>query len=98
MWIVAKIKTEQSSIFKQQLKSKLDDQVVYYEAKIFHERKNLKIEKNILGNYIFCFHKKFQDNRNLTKIRYTKGLKYFLSGYQITQSEIQTFIKNNFAS
>ena len=46
-----------------------------------------------MGDYIFCFHKSFEESSTLETLRFTKGLKYFLSGYQITQSEIQTFIK-----
>ena len=92
MWIVAKIKPEQCCIFKQGLKSKFDDQVVYYEPKIFYKEKNLENEKKILGNYIFCFHKKFNDSKNLVESRYIKGLGYFLNGYKNSQKEIINFI------
>ena len=92
MWLVAKIKSDQCAMFKQELRSKFDDQVEYYEPKIYHMKKNFESEKKILGNYIFCFHKKFEDNKNLTKSRYTKGLKYFLDGCKNSQKEIVDFI------
>ena len=94
MWVIAKIKSDQCSMFKQELRSKFDDQVEYYEPKIYHMKKNFESEKKILGNYIFCFHKKFEDNKNLTKSRYTKGLKYFLDGCKNSQKEIFVPLEN----
>jgi len=92
MWIVAKIKTDQSSVFKHQLNLKFDGQVEYYEPKIFCKRKKLENEKNILGNYIFCFHEKFKENGNLISTRYVKGLNHFLNGCKNYQKEIINFI------
>jgi len=92
MWIVAKIKADQSSVFKQQLNLRFDGQVEYYEPKISYKGKKLENEKNILGNYIFCFHKKFKENSNLISTRYIKGLNHFLNGCKNYQKEIINFI------
>tara|TARA_B100001123_G_C15319876_1_gene1027518 strand:+ start:1004 stop:1492 length:489 start_codon:yes stop_codon:yes gene_type:complete len=92
MWVVAKIKSDQCFIFKQELRSKFGDQVEYYEPKIYHQKKSFDNEKKILGNYIFCFHEKFKDNKYLIESRYTKGLKYFLNGCKNSQKEIVDFI------
>ena len=52
----------------------------------------MNVIKNILGNYIFCFHEKFRDYKYLNKLQYTKGLKYFLKYYKNSQKDIFKFI------
>ena len=91
MWIVAKIKPGQCSIFKLQLNTKFN-KVVYYEPKIFCKGKRIDKEKNILGNYIFCFHEKFNESNNLKEATYIKGLNYFLDGCINSQNEIVNFV------
>ena len=46
----------------------------------------------LLDDYIFCYHSNFSDQKFLTKIKYCRGLKYFLTGYKLGQSEIKKFI------
>ena len=92
MWIVAKIKVEELNIFKKQLKEKMGDEIKFYEPKIIFSKKNMNVIKNILGNYIFCFHEKFRDYKYLNKLQYTKGLKYFLKYYKNSQKDIFKFI------
>ena len=52
MWIVAKIKNNNFNIFSKNLKEKLNE-VNFYFPKI----KEKIINKNLLGNYVFCYHK-----------------------------------------
>tara|TARA_Y100000590_G_C15745229_1_gene1021780 strand:+ start:4981 stop:5469 length:489 start_codon:yes stop_codon:yes gene_type:complete len=92
MWIVAKIKSKESSVFKQQLREKLKNEVKFYEPKVFYKIKNIKKIKNILGSYIFCFNEKFKDYSHLNSTRYTKGLNYFLKDYKNSQNDILKFI------
>ena len=73
MWVVAKIKTNQLSQFKEKLNIKFKD-TKYYFPKIKQIGKKVKIEKNILGNYIFCFHENFKDKNKIIVSQYTKGL------------------------
>ena len=91
MWVVAKIKTNQLSQFKEKLNIKFKD-TKYYFPKIKQIGKKVKIEKNILGNYIFCFHENFKDNNKIIVSQYTKGLEYFLNGYKNSQKQISEFI------
>ena len=58
-----------------------------------HEKnKLLSFEKNILENYLICFHKSFSDINLISKLRYLKGLSYFLTGYKNNQKEIINFV------
>ena len=96
MWIIAKIKNNQSKIFQQELIKKINDKVIFYEPKVIYEkfskRKNIKKQKTLLENYIFCFNKNFQYNDFCSKFKYVKGLKFFLNGYVNSQNEISQFI------
>ena len=66
MWLIAKIKNNQSKIFQQELLKKINDKVVFYEPKVIYEkffrRKKIKKQKTLLENYIFCFNKNFKYN------------------------------------
>ncbi len=56
---------------------------------------NKLIEKEIdlLGDYLFCYHKDFADINTINKIQFTPGLKYFLDGFKKSQEEIKKFIE-----
>jgi len=96
MWLVAKIKNNHSKIFQQELLKKINDKVVFYEPKVIYEkffkRKIIKKQKALLENYIFCFNKNFKYNIFYNKIKYVKGLKFFLNGHVNCQNEILEFI------
>ncbi len=96
MWTVIKYNTNYSELLIKKLKDKLGDETQFYfpKIKIKKFKKNKLIEKDysLLGNYFFCFHKKFE-NENITEsLKYTKGLKYFLSGFSNSQNDINNFI------
>ena len=59
--------------------------------KIIQKNKKYQITKNLLGNYIFCFNKNF-DEKKIKTMRYLKGLNYFLENSLINQREINSFI------
>ena len=92
MWLVAKIKPKELSLFKEELNLKFDNKVIFYFPKTFFKNKNSKNSKNILGNYIFCFHEKFKDIKNLMVFKYIRGLDYFLNNCKNSQKEINNFI------
>ena len=54
MWIVAKIKNKNLNTFISEIKSKITDIKIYYPKVLFDKK-----HKNVLGDYIFCYHKKF---------------------------------------
>lgn len=92
MWIIAKINSKELSVFKSELNLKFENKVKYYFPKVFIKNKKTNITKNILGNYIFCFHEKFKDLKNLLVLKYIKGLDYFLTNSKNSQIEILDFI------
>ena len=92
MWIVAKIKSKEFSIFKKELNIKFGNEVKYYFPKILLGKKKLNTS-NLLGNYVFCFHEKFNDVKNLVFSKYIKGLDYFLENCKNSQNEINNFIE-----
>ena len=87
MWIVAKIKNKNFKIFSKNLKEKLNG-VIFYFPKI----KEKDLNKNLLGNYVFCHHKLFSDTNFKLSLNYTKGLEYFLNCDFTNQQEITKFI------
>ena len=46
-----------------------------------------------MGDYLFCFHKKFEQKDIIQKLRFMKGLKYFLNGFFEFQKDILDFIQ-----
>ena len=95
MWIIAKIKNKSIETFKNELSSKVDGKINFYQPKISYnlkfKGKNIIKTKPILENYIFCKHANFAKN-NLSKYLFTRGLKFFLNGSQFYQNEIESFI------
>ena len=96
MWTVIKIDKKNLTSLKHELKKKIGKDVVFYNPQFLINKfiKNRLINKKIdlLNGYIFCFHTKFQNLNEIKKLRFTKGLKYFLDGYLKCQSEINFFI------
>ena len=62
------------------------------KLKRFKKNKLKNYEFDILGDYIFCFHKNFEKN-NIYDFNFCRGLKYFLNGYKQYQKDIKKFIK-----
>ena len=59
--------------------------------------KNKKVynkEFNLLGEYIFCFHKNFENIDTLNSFNNIKGLKYILNGFVRSQKKFQILLKN----
>ena len=97
MWVVAKIKIKNLNTFKKDLSEKIGNDVKFYHPKIEYHKyfgdKVEKFEKFILENYIFCYHEKFKIPRFVSKVRFLKGLEYFLDGYNQSQNNIIKFIE-----
>ena len=91
MWIVAKIKKDNLKIFKSKLLKKLSN-INFYFPKIKGKTKN----KNLLGNYIFCYHDSFIKENLRNSLNYTRGLEYFLNGSSSDQKELDNFINYSF--
>lgn len=95
MWAIAKIKNSSYSIFKEDLKKKLNNVIFYrpqYINKIINKRKILSKKNNLFHDYIFCFHDYFKNQNLMNSLIYTKGLKYFLANYYFSQNNIKDVI------
>ena len=98
MWAILKIDRKQIFLLKKDLEQKLNSNVKIYNPKICVEKystnkKKKEIKYNLLGDYIFCFSEKFDSKKTLTYLNYSRGLKYFLKGFESSQSEISKFIQ-----
>ena len=97
MWVVAKIKKREIEIFKKNLIQKVGKDIKFYCPKIeyyqYLKNKVKRLEEFALENYIFCYHTNFSNSIFINKLRFIKGLEYFLNGYCQNQNEIVKFIK-----
>ena len=96
MWAIIKIDKKNLSYLKHSFKNKLGDDLKIYSPKFliqkFHKNKLKTKEIELLGEYLFCFHKKFENPTTISSLKYTKGLKYFLNGFLQSQEDIKKFI------
>tara|TARA_B100000674_G_C37475179_1_gene748908 strand:+ start:94 stop:591 length:498 start_codon:yes stop_codon:yes gene_type:complete len=97
MWVVIKYKINEFSLLRKELKNKLGEDTIIYRPKIvyqnFSKNKIIHKEFNILGDYFFCFNKKFEDKLTIKNLNFLKGLKYILNGFYFSQLDISNFIK-----
>jgi len=97
MWIVAKIKNNNSEIFKNDFSKKiLKRDIIFYEPKYtcrtYSKGKKIERTKSLLENYIFCKHEYFSEfNKN--SFKFVKGLQFFLEGNMYSQKDINNFIE-----
>ena len=98
MWAVLKINTKEINLLKEDLKRKLNSDFNIYAPKIsFNVLKKNKLnnkESYLLGDYVFCFSKKFNDLKYINQIRFSKGLKHVMRELKLSQFEISKFIQN----
>tara|TARA_A100001011_G_scaffold349140_2_gene387497 strand:- start:1959 stop:2453 length:495 start_codon:yes stop_codon:yes gene_type:complete len=96
MWTLIKYDQKNLNFFKNNLNKLLGKNCEFYFPKYLLKKKlKNKVfgkEINLLGDYIFCYNEYFSKRENILKLNNTKGLKYFLKGYQESQKEIEVFI------
>lgn len=97
MWAIIKIDKKRINHLKEDLKNKLgEDYIIYCPKLIMQKYRNNKLinkEFDLLGDYLLCFHKDFQNPITLDKLKFTRGLKYFLNGFIQSQKDIKNFVK-----
>ena len=97
MWTIIKINSKRILELKKDFYKKLGNEVRFYQPKFKIEKiKNNKIinyEKNLFGDYLFCYHEKFKKSGFNQLLIYSKGLKYFLDGSIFYQKEISKVIE-----
>ncbi len=96
MWTIIKIDKSRFHLLKKEFETKLGSEYQIYvpKLKIQKFKNNKIIEKNLdlLGDYIFCFHKNFTTPGTINQLKYMKGLKYFVQGFFSAQDEIESFV------
>ena len=96
MWTVIKYNKNNLEFLKKDLSRQLGKDLKIYSPRIFIQnyKKNKVINKEftLLGDYLFCFHKKFENPNIINSLKFSRGLKYFLSGFTGSQKEIISFI------
>ena len=96
MWIVLKYKKENIKILVSELKRKFDNNLEIYNPKFktkFKIRNKIIInELSLLDDYLFCYHKNFNNPNSTNILKFTKGIKNFIHGYKSSQNDIKEFI------
>ena len=96
MWAVLKFKKKEFYVLKNNLKEKLGDNFLIYRPKLLIQnyKKNVLIDKHIdiMGEYLFLFHKDLGDEKIIHDLNFTKGLKYILQNFSYSQVEIKNFL------
>ena len=97
MWVVLKYKPKEFEILKDSFFKILGEMPEFYNPKYKYERyinnKLKTFEKSILNNYLICKHNKFKDPKIVNILKNSRGLIYFLSGYEFNQKKLEEFIK-----
>ena len=96
MWVVLKYKKNELDLLRQDLKKTLGTLPIIFQPKIRYQkligRRIIFLEKNILDDYLICYHEKFKENKMLEILKNLRGLKYFLEGSNNSQREIISFV------
>ena len=97
MWAVLKFHKSELSLFKEDLIKNLGNDFQLYIPKIriqkYKKNKLVNIDLNLLGDYLFCYHESFKNKKIISSMKFIKGLKYFLSGFNESQESIKKFIQ-----
>jgi len=97
MWTVLKYKNGEFELLKNSFCKVLGEVPEFYSPKIRYEKyinNKLKVfEKNILENYLICRHIKFKDRKIVNLLKNSRGLSYFLNGFEFNQNELNKFVK-----
>jgi len=97
MWVVLKFEKNSLEFLKKELREKFGKDCAIYNPKFFIQKcinnKRIYKEFNLLGDYLFCFHKNFNNQNFINNLKFTRGLKHLLNGHVYSQNEIIKFIR-----
>jgi len=96
MWTILKIDRKKIEFLKTDLKKKLGPNTDFYNPRLLIQKyKNNKLvnkEFNLLGDYLFCFNSDLKNPAIRSRLKFIRGLKYFLDGFIQSQNEIKEFV------
>ena len=97
MWAILKVDINNLNYLEKDFKKKLGNEINIYSPKLiiqkYKKNKLTSKEFTLLGDYIFCFHKEFENSSMINSLKFSRGLKYLLCGFKQSQKEIQQFIQ-----
>tara|TARA_Y100000992_G_C20982394_1_gene357938 strand:+ start:53 stop:550 length:498 start_codon:yes stop_codon:yes gene_type:complete len=97
MWAILKVDKNNLNYLEKDFKKKLGNEINIYSPKLiiqkYKKNKLTSKEFSLLGDYIFCFHKEFENPSMINSLKFSRGLKYFLCGFKQSQKEIQQFVQ-----
>jgi hypothetical protein len=96
MWIVLKYDKKNIKILINELKKKFNNDLKIYNPKFktkFKIKDKIIInELSLLDDYLFCYHKNFNNPNSTNVLKFTKGIKDFIHGHKSSQNDIKEFI------
>jgi len=96
MWTVIKFDKKNLKNLKNEFTNFLGKDMIFYIPKIsvqqINKQKKCFVEKFVLQDYLFCFHPKLKNSQSISKLKFSRGLKYFLGCNKTNQKEIINFI------
>ena len=93
MWLIAKVKNKERSLFKKELVKNTNGRACFFEPKIKTcKKKNNALPKYLLDEYIFCQSDLFSNKFEVNKFKFTLGLDYFLISSLTFQNQVKNFI------
>jgi len=96
MWVVINFEKKYLPWLKKEISDKLNGKPNFFMPKLklqkFVKNKICNKDSFLLGNYLLCYHENFNDPNTINKLKYCKGLKYFLSCFLKSQKEIKEFV------
>lgn len=96
MWVVIKYKKNQYYSLAKELINTFGKDVKFYKPTLRYKKSTIKkkfVKKNLLNNYVFCFHKKLENVHLINIIKNLRGLKEIVNGHVFNQKEISNFIE-----
>jgi hypothetical protein len=87
MWGIAKYKAFEFQLFEESMKTELKDCEIF---RPLFRKDSKKIP--LLGSYCFIHHPSFADESLITRLKFKKGVNYFLNNYAWQQKPITDFI------
>ena len=75
MWTIIKFDKSNLEFLKKDFKEKIGNDIKIYSPRLLiHKQKRNKlvsVELNLLGDYLFCFHKKFQNPNTINALKFS---------------------------
>lgn len=97
MWTVLKFDKKALALLKEDLSLKLGKNLKIYIPKLrvqkYKNNKLINKEVNLLGDYLFCFHENLSNKKINESLKFSRGLKCILKGFEASQEDIRSFVE-----